>query len=64
MPTVAVRGGRLFEFQHVSTKNKLLIYKDILDDRHDLSRERLILSFQIQHRHGEARWRCGGVRVL
>src|SRR6202044_1818370 len=32
MRTVAIRGGRLFEFQHVPAKNKLLIYKDILYD--------------------------------
>jgi hypothetical protein len=64
MRAVAVRGGRLFEFQHVTTENKVLIYKDILDDWYDFGRQRLVLLLQVQQWHGQTRLRFGGFRML
>ena len=64
MRAIAVRGRGLFEFQHVSAKNKLLICKDILNDRHNFSRQRLVLSPEIQQWHGQVRRWSGGFCML
>jgi hypothetical protein len=44
----AAPGARRFEIHHISFENKLLIRADILQNWHDFSRNRLILSFKIQ----------------
>jgi len=50
--------------KHVPPENKLLIYKDILNDWYDFGRQRLVLSFQFQQWHGLTRLWFGGFRVL
>jgi hypothetical protein len=44
----AAPGARRFEIHHISIENELLIGTDILQNWHDFSRNRLILSFKIQ----------------
>jgi hypothetical protein len=44
----APSGARRFEIHHISIENELLIGTDILQNWHDFSRNRLILSFKIQ----------------
>jgi hypothetical protein len=40
------KSGRLFEFHHISTENKLLICTNIFHNWHHFSSDRLILSFR------------------
>jgi hypothetical protein len=47
VPAMAAAGGRRFETHHISIENELLICTKILDNRHDFSRKRLILSIKM-----------------